>query len=288
MWMVKFNQDAHVYGAETLWRAIVAKGGSERRLLKDAVVCTWLAQHKIQHAGLMDAQYPYAVMRVNPAGSFFMACLHGEGEVLVDGMWKPLGEGQACLLPPYMANAFRCVEGKAWRFVWVRYDELKGERTVATHQAPVMGSYDVQNVERVISGIFSECDKCQHEDLLALWADLLHRHVLGFSNPSDVDERLVRIWGLVAKDLARKWTLDELADLGHLSSEHLRRLCKRDLGRSPLQHLIYLRLMKARQLLLECDYTVDVISEMVGYESGFSFSNTFKKWMGCRPSDLRS
>ncbi|GAA5494791.1 HTH-type transcriptional activator RhaS [Rubritalea halochordaticola] len=286
--MVKFNQDAHVYGARSTWFSIVAKPGSERRLLKDAAVCTWFSQHRIMHAGVMDACYPYAVMRVNPAGTFFMACTSGEGEVLVDGVWKTLKIGHACLLPPYVANAFRCIEGKRWTFAWVRYDEVKGEKTVATHQAPVIGKYPVENIDRVVRGIQSECLLDGREDLLALWSDLLHRHVLGFAAPKKVDDRLVRIWGYVSQDISRKWTLDELADLGHLSGEHLRRLCKRDLGRSPLQHLIYMRLMRARKLLLETDDTVEAISEQVGYESGFSFSNTFKKWMGCRPSDLRS
>jgi len=54
----------------------------------------------------------------------------------------------------------------------------------------------------------------------------------------------------VSKDLGRRWTLGELAEIGIVSEEHLRRLCKKQLGRSPMQYLIYLRMMEARNLLI--------------------------------------
>jgi AraC-like DNA-binding protein len=72
-----------------------------------------------------------------------------------------------------------------------------------------------------------------------------------------------------------------------MSPEHLRRLCKKELGRSPIQHLTFLRMKHARYLLGTTDDKVEVIAHAVGYESPFTFSNTFKKWVGWRPSELR-
>jgi AraC-like DNA-binding protein len=33
--------------------------------------------------------------------------------------------------------------------------------------------------------------------------------------------------------------------------------------------------------------TIDAIAENVGYQNGFVFSNSFKRWIGWRPSDYR-
>lgn len=88
-------------------------------------------------------------------------------------------------------------------------------------------------------------------------------------------------------DVARAWTLGELADIACLSGEHLRRLCRKELGRSPMQHLTHLRLQRARHLLSITDDKVEVIARAVGFESAFTFSNTFYKWIGWRPSEFR-
>jgi hypothetical protein len=91
----------------------------------------------------------------------------------------------------------------------------------------------------------------------------------------------------VAKHVGRDWTLSELAHAVHVSPEHLRRLCRKALGRSPMQHVIWLRMRKAAELLATTDAKIDAVSKAVGYENPFVFSNTFKKWIGWRPSEHR-
>jgi transcriptional regulator GlxA family with amidase domain len=48
-----------------------------------------------------------------------------------------------------------------------------------------------------------------------------------------VDDRLWAVWDEVARDLAADWSLDRLAALYRASKEQFRRVCLRDLGRSP-------------------------------------------------------
>ena len=54
-----------------------------------------------------------------------------------------------------------------------------------------------------------------------------------------------------------------------------------------MQHLTFLRMQRARHLLSVTDDKVEVIAHSVGFESSFTFSNTFKKWIGWRPSEQR-
>lgn len=256
--------------------------------MRDAKVSRWLWAHQIKHVGVMSAVYPYEVRRVDQSGTYLMAVLEGHGQVLMDGGWKVARAGQACLLAPHMFNAFRCVEGVAWKFVWVRYGEEKGVRPIANSSAPVRGELDGHALECAVRGLWYEMDGGGSDELAGSWADLIHRQVLAFARPVELDERLWRIWQTVGADIGRGWTLAELADIGIMSEEHLRRLCKKQLGRSPMQHLIYLRMLEARGMLISSDAKVEVIANAVGYESAFTFSNTFKKWFGIRPSELRA
>jgi AraC-like DNA-binding protein len=92
----------------------------------------------------------------------------------------------------------------------------------------------------------------------------------------------------VATRLGEPWNLDRLAARCHLSTEHLRRLCRRELGRSPMHQVIYLRMQLAAKLLATTDDKIETIAHEVGYENPFVFSTTFKKWVGWRPSDYRA
>jgi AraC-like DNA-binding protein len=78
-----------------------------------------------------------------------------------------------------------------------------------------------------------------------------------------------------------------MAELAHVSHEHLRRLCRKHLGRSPLQQLTFLRMQQAQKMLASTTETIETIAHAVGYENSFTFSNSFKTWVGWRPSAHR-
>jgi AraC-like DNA-binding protein len=72
-----------------------------------------------------------------------------------------------------------------------------------------------------------------------------------------------------------------------MSAEHLRRLCLRELGRTPVQQLTYLRIQRAKELLESSDDKLEAIAPAVGYVSALVFSRAFKRWVGCTPSEYR-
>ena len=71
----------------------------------------------------------------------------------------------------------------------------------------------------------------------------------------------------------------------HLSDKQLQRLCLKELGRTPKQQLIWLRMQRAAELLSELGSKVETIASRVGYANPFVFSTTFKRVMGWSPSD---
>ena len=94
-------------------------------------------------------------------------------------------------------------------------------------------------------------------------------------------------WERVSTNLADHWTLAKLAKEAGYSNEHLRRLCQRQLGRSPMHQVTNLRMRRAAELLAATDRTIESIALEVGYHTPFVFSNAFTKWIGWRPSEYR-
>ncbi|MEO7413096.1 MAG: AraC family transcriptional regulator, partial [Opitutaceae bacterium] len=92
----------------------------------------------------------------------------------------------------------------------------------------------------------------------------------------------------VARDLAADWKLTTLAATCGVSAEHLRRLCRHELGRTPMDHVAYMRVHRAQELLGETNDKLDAIAPLVGYHSAVVFSRAFVRCAGMTPTEYRA
>ncbi len=259
----------------------------EREWLRDQPVCQLLAQLHIAHVGVLEAVAPFEISRPDQSGTFMLACFEGSGLVRADGQWRQVAAGQACLLPPFVTNAMKSTGREPWRICWVRYLESRESNPIVSAGSPVLGSYDPGPLLHAIRGLHAECTGGNAPATLHLWTELIHSYVIRFAHPHQADARLWKLWDAVEKSLAHPWTLEELAARACVCKEHLRRLCRDELGRSPMQHVTFLRMQRARHLLSTTDEKVETITRELGYTNPHTFSNTFKKWVGWRPSEHR-
>ena len=65
------------------------------------------------------------------------------------------------------------------------------------------------------------------------------------------------------------------------------RLFRRQMGLSPQQYLIHVRMTKARELLSTTDCPVGEVARLTGYDNPLYFSRLFSKWCGEAPRDYR-
>lgn len=252
-----------------------------RDWLQDTPVCRALANHQIRHLAVAHMPSPFEIVRTRLSGSYFLASLGGEGRVLIDGRWARCPSGRAILLPPHTLQAFQTPPGKCWDFCWVRYQERTGQKPLASARTPIVAEFDGEPLRLAIQGLHRECSN--GGALSDYWAELIHAYVMQFAQPAAMDSRLWSLWEEVASSLADPWTIAEMARRVHLSEKQLQRLCLRELGRSPRQQLIWLRMRRAAELL-QTDAKIDSISHDVGYQNPFVFSTTFKRVMGWTPS----
>lgn len=279
--------DHETIGTRTNFVAVLGNFTEVRSWLHDSPECAMLAEYNINHAGIMDARRPYEIVRMDQSGTFMMACLEGEGVVMVDGNWKTLRAGQACLLPPFVANSLKCVGEKRWRFAWVRYEESRDTKPIVSSISPVIGAFDGHGIAAAINGLRAEVTCQKNPATLHQWCALVNHYVLRFAEPAHLDERLWRLWGKVENDPSRAWTLDDFSEIACMSGEHLRRLCLKEIGRSPMRHLTFIRLQLAMRLLTSTDDKLETIARAVGFSGIHSFSNTFKTRFGKSPSEFR-
>jgi len=280
-------RDIQVFGTRTRYRVARAKDEDARLWMRKSHLCPLLEQHHISHVGIMEAMAPFEIIRTNLGGTFMIACIAGEGVVLVNGGWKRIRANQACLQPPFMMNALRCLPDKPWKFAWVRYDESREVHPIISSQSPVIGSYSSAPLEAAIEGLYYESGGEATPALLHHWSELIHGYVVRFAQPHRQDVRLWAVWKRVQANLTHDWTVAEMAAIARVSGEHMRRICRKELGRSPMQHLTFLRLQHAQHLLSVTDDKIEFVAKAVGFDSVSTFSNTYKNWVGWRPSEQR-
>ena len=149
--------ETHILGLKTSQTVVRVDELDAREWLASAPTCSALAQHRIAHLGVARAVAPYAIVRMKQSGTYFMGCFGGEGRILIDGRWQVCKAGMACLLPPHMLNAFRCVPGKVWEFGWVRYQALPELRPIVSAGSPVLAKFHAEPLRLAVLGLHSEC-----------------------------------------------------------------------------------------------------------------------------------
>ncbi|ASL28935.1 MULTISPECIES: AraC family transcriptional regulator [Azotobacter] len=102
-----------------------------------------------------------------------------------------------------------------------------------------------------------------------------------------LDRRLGRAASALLEDLARNWTVDELARQARMSRSTFMRRFALLVSMSPLALLTRLRLERARALLLGSSLGAGAIALEVGYQSQGSFTRAFRQAFGVAPGQFR-
>jgi AraC-like DNA-binding protein/mannose-6-phosphate isomerase-like protein (cupin superfamily) len=269
-------------------RETTVDGSQTRRWVVEAGECAALVVQRVARLGIDEAVAPYRRVRMSPAGSFVLACVKGQGRVLLEGKWQRVKAGMVCLAPPRVPNAFYAEGKEPWVFAWVRYEEPVFLSPMVGAASPVLPVAEGRALVRVMEGFREEWEGQRDAAMVHHWLELMQGLVRRWSRPWWRGEpRVAALWAAVQEDLKRDWTLEELAHRCHCSAEHLRRLCMKELGRSPMQHLTSLRMDLARRLLATTEDKLEVIAGEVGYANAAVFCRVFKRWVGVVPGEWR-
>jgi AraC-like DNA-binding protein len=229
---------------------------------------------------MSQATTGFRFVRTRPKTGQLLVCFRGQGRVWVDGGWKKCAAGTAYLTPPDQFHAYE--SGRRWEVGWIIYAR---EASALPFAAPKLIETDPRPLEYILRGLHHEISSEREAPLLESWSQLLHRHADRIVVP-DHSFRLWRLWQAVQANLAADWNLARLARLAGLGPENLRRICLRETGRSPMQHLTHLRMAYAASLLTT-GRKIEEVAHMAGYTNAFAFSTAFKREMKQSPSRFR-
>ena len=219
--------------------------------------------------------------------------LGASGEVLVDGKWTRWPGNSAYVNPTDSDWGWRLSDStEQMEHFYIRY-LTKNESCFPVSKR---GSYivefddfhdDFHEIISMYEYLYKETNNLERPLVIRCFVELVAFHgreiILGTKSQS----QLSRLWAQVLAEPEKPWTIHALSEAIDVSPETLRLHCKREVSRSPMRQVTFLRMRKAAGMLETTDLTLQQIAQCVGYESSFNFSTAFKRVFGVSPAEYR-
>ncbi len=166
--------------------------------------------------------------------------------------------------------------------LWIDLPELKLEELIRVHD------YD-NNLSQLFSGLHQESKREQPEPLILEYTMKLLLTVLlrSYAETSENRTPLSYVFQYISLHYAETITLEQLADLEHISKSYLSRQFKRLTGQTVISYLNWQRIEAAKRLLSGSTESVNEIASQVGFESPKYFYRAFRKLTGESPAGFR-
>lgn len=265
----------------------------ERMLNLDHPAAEPLLRIHLNLSGISDLTPGYEVGRINSTHHQLLYTLGGAGRFFTPSQNLKLCPGELLMIPGRQTYGYE-IDGPTWRIMWFHFDLRESFWFLGEDPFVHRPSMIMPRLEAVTDGYLVESlqESPPARHAARLYADLIAHYLereLGWDKDPvtrKIHERLYRLWDTVNGNLQKPWTVEELAANMHMSKAHLHRTCLQFCGMSPMQKVTQLRMQRA-EALLRRDYPIKAISDMVGYQSPYSFSVAFKRHTGLSPGQYR-
>ncbi len=209
-----------------------------------------------------------------------------------------VSEGSVLLFLPHERQEYRFLAGSRSVSYYLHFTGRECEeliRSLGLYGERLLPLGKAIHLERAFESIMSErtVRKPMYEQvcaalLIQLLCTVAREYARVRSHVNREGERRVdRALEILSRDLSANHSVRELARACCLSEGHFSHLFCDVVGRSPYAHLLFLRMEKAKDLLLSTALSVGEIGEAVGYDDQNYFSRIFKRQTGLSPSEYR-
>lgn len=241
---------------------------------------------EISLCGVSNLAGKYRVGRTNPVDHTLYYVVDGSFELYTEDGHQTVSKCHLVTLP---ANKPFQIEltSTSFSMVWFHLMDCVRWRNICADRPLVVRLDSCRKIFHTLSLIYYERSLTHRKPIMQQLEHYLEESLCApLSGPSEF-QRLDQLIRDIEKRLHFPWTVTDMAEMLQYSSPHLHRLFQKRFQRSPIQHLIFLRMERAKYLLLHTTWSIEQIAEQLSYNDVFSFSKRFKKTIGVAPGQYR-
>lgn len=220
----------------------------------------------------------------------------GRGEIRVDDAQHPLRRGVCFFLKPTSRIEAQQNPSYPLFLFLARFEILDTHREpvspnqidLPTHGILIQNTQHLQALAELIAarnGAHSGESSLTQDAL-----DMLVRLLMEGANKNSgyFDARAYEALRAIENDLARKWTVKDLAKEAGTGPSTLARCFKTMMSEPPIHYVIRRRMEEARRQIQQSSLPIEEIAINLGYNDMGFFRELFQKRVGSSPEDLRS
>jgi len=214
----------------------------------------------------------------------------GEGEVRLRGSPAVIVKRDTLLILTWeKLLRYRCI-AKAWDFWWCEFSLSGPSRLPLCELLQIPEKRGEQAEMARIFGRLGSESLFERLHATAAFTKLLYGWMACRQGLSARSPHADSIHGVIEefhRDLARKWSVSEMARHAGMSERNFRREFLRVTGLPPQKFFRNLRLGAAERLIRQGRITIDQAAGMLGFSDAFHLSRLFRKRYGFSPSALK-
>lgn len=183
-----------------------------------------------------------------------------------------------------------------WKYILLHYKEMgdskiKAALEVMNFVLPIENSGSIE-LEILLQKLIklsdkrSTMDRFKMKTLLYAVIDLILQYALQATIDSK-EESIDHILEFIHSNMYQNLSVAQLADRINMDSKQFHYLFHKEMGVCPKKYLIQCKIEQAKKLLMDVNYSITNVANMVGYEDPLHFSRIFKKNTGYSPSAFR-
>ncbi|MFC7844335.1 helix-turn-helix domain-containing protein [Streptomyces sp. NPDC001046] len=228
----------------------------------------------------------------NPRSSILAYCVSGRAHYLIDGTAYEVTAGDVLYMRRGAPHTASSDSGDPWRFVSTAFTLV--DPTLAEPSEP-------EAIPVITRGVRTDAAP-YFQDMYTAWAGKDPGHLLRIrgaialtlnkiiaagdapEREAPYQRRISKVTQLLAENVDRTYSVEELAGLCNLSSSHFRTLFKRATGLTATQYQQHLKIARATEFLASGEYNVTEAARASGFRDVYYFSYLYKKLTGINPS----
>ncbi len=251
----------------------------------------------VQCMGSFDTRTGYGVFgRKNLESFLVISVLGGSGVLEYQGKEAVLSKGSLAIIDCRKEHTYYCNSAKGWSFRWLHFsgNSIQGYMEELSHlNLPVVSeklSGDLEELMELAKGEQADGSyelKCSNA-LIRFCMDLLYEAKVG---SCDGEKKLLPVVKEAAKLLSERFagkiSLEDICSELNISKFYFSRVFKEQMGVSPYEYLINLRIGYSKTLLRSSSYDMLEIARKAGFEDCSYFISVFRKREGITPLKYR-
>ncbi|MDR6550048.1 AraC family transcriptional regulator [Paenibacillus qinlingensis] len=224
---------------------------------------------------------------------FLLYMVKGNIRVQTGELDTSMAPGECIIFTPHLPFYFESAGDQELVYVWVHFSGNSADEVLKSCGLPTGKVYYLSGMEEIIQtfqslfrvfsqrDLFLQLDASQYViSLLVFIGRNVQKSKLSSTNLTNRIESSLRF---IHENFHHPLTLQQLADMEHLSVSHYRTVFTESLGMSPYEYILLQRMNRACDLLRNSRLSCADIAEMIGYQDQRYFSRLFKIKTGMTP-----